>query len=325
MRTMKAAVRDIYGGPEVLSIKDVEIPTPATNEVLVKIHFATVNRTDCHVLAGTPFIFRFFIGLFRPKLSITGTDFSGEIVAVGNSVTKFTVGDRVFGLNDEGLPSHAEFMSIHEEANLVKITDHISYAHAAASAEGPHYALNFLNKIKLKKGDKVLVNGATGGIGSAAIQLLKLKGAIVTAVCDTKNLALIKSKGVDRVINYEEEDFTELEEKFHFVLDAVGKSRFKLCKRILTSNGIYVSSELGPRAENLFLSLKGLLSKKKKVVFPIPTKPKDSLIYMAGLLDKHQYEPLIDRIYPIENIREAFKYVAQGMKTGNVLIKMTES
>jgi len=207
---------------------------------------------------------------------------------------------------------------------IAHIPSDVNYNEAVASAEGAHYALNFLNKITINKGDKVLVNGATGAIGSAAIQLLLLEGAEITAVCDTKNVPLIQSLGVHKVINYEEEDFLNLNEKFCHVLDAVGKSRFSLCKKIMTTDGIYVSSELGPRAENIFYALVGRNKKKKRVIFPIPVNREKSIKHMAALLSKNEFSPLIDRIYPMEDVKEAFNYVLTGMKTGNVILKIAD-
>jgi len=321
---MKAAIREEYGTVDVLQVKEMEVPTPKKDEVLVKVHCTTVNRTDCATVSGKPYIFRLFIGMFRPTLPITGTDFAGEIVAIGEDVSQFKTGDHVFGLNDEGLSSHAEYMTIKETAAIAKISPTIKFSTAAASAEGAHYSLNFLNKVEVNPGDKILVNGATGAIGSATIQLLKLKGVHVTAVCDTKNIELVKSTGVDKVISYEVEDFTKTEQKYDFVLDSVGKSRFKHCKRILKEGGIYVSSELGPFAENIFLALKAMIFGSKKVIFPIPNNPRKSIKHMAQLLNDGKFNPFIDRIYPLYNIKEAFSYVQTGMKTGNVILKIAE-
>lgn len=320
---MKAAVRTIYGGPEVLSIQEIERPTPSAKEVLVKIHFTTVNRTDCSLLTGKPFIIQFFSGLRRPTLQTTGTDFSGEVISIGNQVTDFKVGDRVFGLHDEGLSSHAEYLTISESDAIAKVPNSTTYSDAAASAEGAHYALNFINKVKLNPKTRILVNGATGAIGSAAIQLLQVYSVYIVAVCNTKNVALISSLGVNEVMDYHKEDFTKRTDKFDFVLDAVGKSRFKYCKKLLKPGGAYISSELGPRAENLLFALSTKLFSSKKVIFPVPTKRRKSIKYMATMLAEDKFSPVIDRIYPLQDIAEAFRYVQTGMKTGNVLLKMT--
>lgn len=317
---MKAAIRSQYGGPEVLSVREVEKPVPKANEILVKVRATTVNRTDCGVLSGKPFIFRFFIGgLIKPKALITGTDFAGDVEAVGANVSAFKAGDKVWGFNDNGLPTHAEYLALSAEQAILPIPEGISYEQAAASAEAAHYAYNFLNKVPLKPGQRVLLNGGTGAIGSAAIQFLKFRGIHVTAVCGTEHLAVVQSLGADQVVDYQRTDFTQTEERYDFVFDAVGKSTFFKCKRLLKEGGVYISSELGPYAQNLFLPLASPFM-KRKVIFPIPSNIKESMAFTSGLLEGGQFRPLIDRRYPIEDIRAAFEYVASGQKIGNVLI-----
>lgn len=317
---MKAAIRSKYGPPEVISIEEVKIPTPRENEVLVRVHAATVNRTDCAILGGKPWVMQLFTGLGKPKLPTLGTDFAGEIEAVGKSITAFQVGDQVWGFNDQGLATHAQYVVISSQEAMLKMPENITYQQAAASSEGAHYAYNFINKLDLTAGQKVLVNGATGAIGSAAVQILKYLGVQVVAVCDTKNVALVASLGADKVIDYTKEDFTKQSEKFDFVFDAVGKSTFAQCKPLLQPGGIYVSSELGPNAQNLYLPLITKIRGGKKVVFPFPSDIKSSLLFMKNLLEKENFKPVIDRRYPLENIREAYDYVASGQKTGNVVL-----
>ena len=317
---MKAAIRSKYGPPEVISIEEVKIPTPRENEVLVRVHAATVNRTDCAILGGKPWVMQLFTGLGKPKLPTLGTDFAGEIEAVGKSITAFQVGDQVWGFNDQGLATHAQYVVISSQEAMLKMPENITYQQAAASSEGAHYAYNFINKLDLTAGQKVLVNGATGAIGSAAVQILKYLGVQVVAVCDTKNVALVASLGADKVIDYQKEDFTKQSENFDFVFDVVGKSTFAQCKPLLQSGGIYVSSELGPNAQNLYLPLITKIRGGKKVVFPFPSDIKGSLLFMKNLLEKEKFKPVIDRRYPLENIREAYDYVASGQKTGNVVL-----
>lgn len=317
---MKAAIRSKYGPPEVLSIEEAETPSPKENEILVRVHAATVNRTDCGILWGKPFVIKFFTGFPRPTSSTPGTDFAGEIMAVGKSVTAFQVGDKVWGFNDNGLASHAQYLTLPENEAVLKMPENITYEQAAASAEGAHYAYNFINKVQLKAGHKVLVNGATGAIGSAAVQILKYLGIQVVAVCNTKNVALVTALGADQVIDYQKEDFTNQVEKFDFVFDAVGKSTFAKCKPLLQPGGIYISTELGPNGENLYLPLITKILGGKKVIFPFPSNIKRSLLFMQNLLDKEKFKPVIDRKYPLEKIREAYEYVASGQKTGNVII-----
>lgn len=321
---MKASTRTTYGSPDVITVKDVEKPTPKGNEVRVRVHASTVNRTDCGALWGKPFIFRFFIGLFKPRNSITGTDFAGIIEAVGQNVTSFNIGDRVWGFDDNTLPSHAEYMAIDTKKPIMKIPNGFTFEQAAASAEAAHYAYNFLNKVKLVPGNKVLVNGGTGGIGSAAIQFLKSMNIYVTAVCHSQYNDRVRALGPDRIIHYDKDDFTQDYEKYDFVFDAVGKSSFKPCTRILKDKGVYISSELGPGAENLYLPLLTSIKRGKKVIFPVPIDISKSLAYVADLAEKGKFKPLIDRTYTLDQIKEAFEYVNSGQKIGNVIIKITD-
>ncbi len=321
---MKAAIRSKYGPPDVLSIKEVDVPTPKKKEILVRVYAATVNRTDCGILWAKPFIIRFFTGLFKPKLPGTGTDFAGKVEAVGKNVFKFKIGERVWGFRDNG-GSHAQYIAISEDEPVVTIPDGISYEQAAASAEGAHYAYNFINKIKIKAGDNVLVNGATGAIGSAAVQLLKYFGANVTAVCNTINLELVKSLGADKVIDYLNEDFTKDNQKYHYIFDAVGKSTFARCKPLLYPGGIYMSSDLGPGAQNIYLPLITRLWGNKRTIFPFPTNIKRSLLLIKNLLETKRFQPVIDRTYPLEKIAEAYSYVASGQKTGNVILSFEDN
>lgn len=321
---MKTAYRTAYGPPEVLSVREVPVPEPRQGEILVRVHATTVNRTDCGALWGKPYIFRFFVGWPRPREVATGTDFAGEVVAVGAGVMRFAVGDRVMGFNDNNLGSHAEYLRISERQPIIRIPEGVSFENAAASMEGAHYARNFIDRAALKPGDAVLVNGATGAIGSAAIVLLKQAGASVTAVCAEPHLDAVAALGADRVLDYTRAPFTEQlrGENFAFVFDAVGKSRFSTCRPLLTDTGAYVSSELGPRGENIFLALAAPAMRGPKVRFPIPMDIPRTLALIAPLLAQGVYKPLIDRRYPLEDIRQAFAYVASGQKIGNVLLTL---
>nr|MBX2817409.1 NAD(P)-dependent alcohol dehydrogenase [Saprospiraceae bacterium] len=238
---MKAALRRTYGSEEVIRIEDIPITPLKPGEILVKVHATTVNRTDIGVLTGRPLIFRLFIGL-RPKRKILGTDFAGIVAKTAGDVSEFAEGDAVFGFHDEGLQSQAEYVVMNEKGNIMPIPEGIDMATAAASLEGAHYALNFVNKVKLLPTDRILLNGATGAIGSAALQFLKANGHHVTAVANTKNMALIKSLGADKLYDYEKEDFTTDPDQYPFVFDAVGKSSFGKCKKLLTRRGVYISS-----------------------------------------------------------------------------------
>jgi NADPH:quinone reductase-like Zn-dependent oxidoreductase len=320
---MRAAQRTRYGPPEVLEVKEVPRPIPRRGEVLVRVHAATVSRTDCGGLWGAPFVYRFFVGWPRPRQAATGNDFAGEIEALGEGVTTFRVGDRVWGFDDHGPGTHAQYLAFAADKAITTIPASLDYAQAAACAEGAHYAINFLRKIPIEAGQRALVNGATGAIGSAAVQLLKHRGVHVTAVCATPQLDLVRSLGADRVIDYLAQDFTREDVRYDFVFDAVGKSSFGACKPILKPRGFYVSSELGPRAENLYLPLLGPLLGGKRVVFPVPVDIKGSLAVIRGLVEQGKFRPVIDRLYPLDQIREAFTYVASGQKIGNVVLTMS--
>jgi len=323
---MKAIVYTKYGSPDVLELKEVEKPTPKDNEVLIKIYATTVNRTDCATIRAIPFFARLVTGLFKPKKQIPGTEFAGEIEEIGKNVSSFKVGDKVFGFDDGGSGSHAQYTTIVEDKALITIPKNTTYEQAAASIEGAHYAYNFINKVNLKSGQKVLVNGATGAIGSAAVQLLKYFDVNVIAVCDTKNIELVKSLGADKVIDYTKEDFTKDDQKYNFVFDAVGKSSFFKCKQLLQPGGVYISSDLGYMAQNIFLPfitpiIKPMIG-NKKTVFPIPTDCRGSLLLIKKLMEQGKFKAVIDRKYPLEQITEAYRYVEKGQKIGNVVITL---
>lgn len=322
---MKAVIRRTYGPPNLVKVEEVPPPIPKDNEVLVRVHATTVNRTDCAVVTGKPFIMRLFTGLFKPSRPIPGTDFAGKIEAVGKSVTSFKVGDKVWGFNDEGCSTQAEYMVFPEKKAIALMPENISFQQAAASIEAAHYARNFLNKVDIKDGQKILINGATGAIGSAMLQFIKTHDISVTAVCNTPNIELVKSLGADKIYDYLKEDFTQDDEKYHFIFDAVGKSTFGKCKHLLLPGGVYISSELGPNAQNPFLALITPLIGNKKVGFPLPTDIKKSLEYSKNLIHQGKFKAVLDRTYTMDQIAEAYEYVASGQKTGNVILDVSNS
>jgi NADPH:quinone reductase-like Zn-dependent oxidoreductase len=317
---MKAAVRTRYGPPDVVRVAEVEKPAPGDDEVLVKVHATTVNRTDCGVRAAKPFFYRLFIGLVRPRRTVLGTEFAGEVEAIGSGVTSFEVGDRVFGFSGDRFGAHAEYMVIPEGGLLATMPAGLTYEEAAPSTEGSQYALSGIRGVNARSGQDVLVYGATGAIGSAAVQLLKALGANVTAVCDTEHVELVKGLGADRVIDYTTEDFTRDEQTYDVVHDAVGKSSFGRCKRLLKPGGIYLSSDLGPLSQNPILALVTPLFGGRKVMFPLPKRDPQMGTYFKGLIESGQFKPLIDRRYPLSQIVEAYRYVETGRKIGNVVI-----
>jgi NADPH:quinone reductase-like Zn-dependent oxidoreductase len=319
---MRAAVHTTYGPPEVVRISEMEKPTIGDNEVLVKVHATTVNRTDCACRAAKPFFMRFFTGLIGPRATVLGNEFAGVVEAVGGGVTAFAVGDKVFGYNEGPFGAHAEYMSIPENGSLANMPANVTYEQAAPSSEGAHYALAHIKAARIRDGQDVLVYGATGAIGSAAVQLLKNLGANVTAVCDSEHVELVRGLGAERVIDYTTEDFTKDQQTYDVVLDAVGKSSFSRCKPLLKPGGIYISSELGPLAQNPLLALIAPLHGGKKVMFPIPTHDQAMVGYFKGLIESGQFKPVIDRTYPLDQIVEAYRYVETGQKIGNVVVSV---
>jgi len=300
----------------------MERPEAKANEVLVKVHATTVNRTDCGLRAAKPFIWRFFAGLIKPRVRVLGNEFAGVVEAVGVGVTSFKAGDRVFGYCEGRFGAHAEYLVVPEVGSLATMPTGLTYEEAAPSTEGAHYALSLLGQAKIQRGQDVLVYGATGAIGSAAVQLLKSIGASVTAVCDTKNLALVRGLGADRAIDYTAEDFTNDAHTYDAVLDAVGKSSFGRCRRLLKPGGVYVSSDLGPLSQNPVLALVTPLFGGKRVGFSIPRHGPEMVRYFKGLIESGQFKPLIDRRYPLDEIVEAYRYVETGQKIGNVVISV---
>ena len=320
---MKAIIYTEYGPPEIVRLAEAEKPVPKDNEVLIKIHATTVNRTDCGFRSADYFIIRIFSGLFRPRNKILGNEFAGEIEAIGKDVKSFLPGDKVFGYSDTKFGAHADYMVMAENGPITTMPVNMTYEEAAPITEGAHYALCDIRAAKIQSGQKILVNGATGAIGSAAVQLVKYFGAEVTAVCDTKNVDLVKSLGAHKIVDYTKEDFTKINETFEVVFDAVGKSSFGKCKPLLRKGGIYMSTELGYMSQNPFLALITPLLGGKKVLFPFPTINKKDVVFLKELVETGNYKPVIDRSYPLEQIVDAYRYVETGQKTGNVVINVT--
>ncbi|MEY3450622.1 MAG: hypothetical protein RL711_447 [Bacteroidota bacterium] len=318
---MKANVYTQYGPPEVVNLVSIDKPIPTEKEVLLKVYAGTVNRTDAGFRSAEYFISRFWSGLFKPKHQVLGNEFAGIIEAIGSEVTSFNVGDKVFGYNDKTCGGHGEYLCIAESDAITVMPSNFSFEEAAPLTEGAHYALNNIKAAKVSAGQHVLVYGATGAIGSAAVQLLKYFGAHVTAVCNTKNVALIQSLGADVVIDYQTQDFTQTAQRFDFLFDAVGKSSFGQCKPLLKKKGIYISTELGKNGENIWLALITPLLGGKKILFPIPSINKEDVIFFKTLAEKGLFKPVIDRHYTLDQIVEAYHYVESGQKTGNVVIR----
>lgn len=318
---MKAAVHTRYGSPDVLRVEEVPPPSPADDEVLILVHASTVNRTDCGMRSAKPFITRFFSGWRRPKHQILGSEVAGVVEAVGASVTEFTVGDRVFGVNMADYGTNAEHVCMKERAPLATMPPTLTFDEAAAATDGAILAMTYLRRVGLHAGQRIVVYGASGAIGSAGVQLAKHYGAHVTAVCSTPNVELVRSLGADVVIDYLRDDFTTNGETYDFVFDAVGKHSFRRCRRSLVPGGAYMVTDLGFLWQNPFLALlTSRLRRHRKVLFPLPSYTKEKVAFIKQLIEAGEFKPVIDRRYPLADIVEATKYVETQQKVGNVVI-----
>ncbi|MBF8289498.1 MAG: NAD(P)-dependent alcohol dehydrogenase [Chloroflexi bacterium] len=312
---MRAVVHDRYGGPDVLRLVEVERPTPGNDEVLVRIHATTVTRTDCGLRSADYVFSRLFTGLLRPKRKILGFELAGEVEAVGAAVTEFRVGDRVFGV--KGFGAHAEFVCIRETAPLAHMPTGMSFDEAAAVCDGAALALACLRKADLRAGQSILVYGASGSVGTAAVQLASYYGLDVTAVCSTTSDGLVRSLGADRVIDYTQADFTKRGETYEIILDAVGKLSFWRCRGSLKPGGTYVGTD-GLR--NLLLAPLVRWIWKKSVTLGITRYSRQDVRFVKELIEAGRYRAVIDRRYPLEQVIEATRYVETGQKTGNVVL-----
>lgn len=317
---MRAVVYDRYGPPDVLRLEEVERPVPKDDEVLIRIHATTVNRTDCGFRSPDTLITRFFSGLVRPKRKILGNELSGEIEAIGAAVTEFEVGDHVFGSHPWKFGAYAEFVCMREGASLAHMPSGMTFDDAAAVCDGAILALSSLRAANLRKGRKILIYGASGSIGTAGVQLARYFEGQVTAVCSTKNVELVRSLGADAVIDYTQEDFTRDGERYDVIFDAVGKHAFLRCRGSLRSGGIFIGTDFGPFPQNPLLALATSRSPGKKVLFPIPRFTKKDVLFLKELIEAGRYRAVIDRRYPLEDVVEATRYVETGRKTGNVVL-----
>ncbi len=326
---MKAILVTGYGGPEVLQIKDVATPSPKENEVLIKIHAAAVNNTDTTFRKGKPFISRFFTGLSKPKHSIPGDVLAGEITEKGKNVTRFRIGDRVYGYTSGTLGAHAEYICLPENSAIIKIPQNTGYDEAAGIVDGGHTALVFLSdKGKISDKQNVLIYGASGSVGTAAVQIANSYGAEVTSVCSTAKIEMIKAIGAKRIIDYTKKDFTQENEKYDIIFDTVAKKSFSQCKNVLAENGIYLTTIPTPRVliKRLFQSK----DRGKRSFFiaaglkPVNQKI-ENLKYISELVKIKKMKPIIDRVYSIDDIAEAHRYVEKGHKKGNVVIKICQT
>ena len=318
---MRAVIYKKYGSPDVLEPFEVEKPTPEANEVLIKVFATTVTTADCMMRRGDTFFSRILLGLFKPmrKFQILGTEFSGKIEATGNKVKKFKPGDEVFAFRGFGTGCYAQYKCMSETASLAIKPNSIPFEEAASVVDGATTSLFFLKeKANIQKGQKVLINGASGSIGTFAVQLAKYYGAVVTCVCSTKNIELVKSLGADKVVDYTKEDFTETGDNYDIIFDTVGKSSFCSCKKALSSKGKYVTTSMTLRVA--FLALLTKYGSKKKVISGMSLNKAEALNYIRKLIEEGKLKTVIDRQYPLEELPAAHEYVEKGHKAGNVVI-----
>jgi NADPH:quinone reductase-like Zn-dependent oxidoreductase len=317
---MRAVVHDRYGPPDVLRLAEVETPVPKEDEVLVRIHATTVNRSDCGWRAPHPFFSRIFTGLLRPKRPILGSELAGVVEAVGSGVTSFEAGDEVFGIKSG---AHAEYVCARESAAIARKPAGMSFEEAAAVCDGAIIALTCLRKAGLRQGQSIVVYGASGSIGTAGVQLAKHFGAEVTAVCNTRNVALVRSLGADEVVDYTREDFTRNGRAYDVVFDAVGKHSFRRCRRSLKRGGVYLETDLGFMWHAPVLALLTRWIGDKRVTIPIPTYTQADVLFLKELIEAGEYRAVIDRSYPLEDVVEATRYVETGQKAGNVVLTVS--
>ena len=320
---MKAAIHTSYGPPSVLHIAEVPRPTPRPNEVLISVHATTVNRTDCGFRKPDPFFIRLFSGIRRPRRQILGSEVAGEVVEVGSAVTRFAVGDRVFGAHGDRFGANAEYLCMAEDAALAAMPAGLTFEQAASMSDGFVIAISCLRAGKVRPGDRVLVYGASGSIGTAAVQIAKHMGAHVTAVCNTKTLDLVRSLGADEVIDYTTTDFTKNGQRYDVVFDAVGKLSYWKGRRSLVPRGPFIETDLGYLWQNPLIQLVTAIIPANRLKIPIPAYRQENVELLKELVEAGKYQPVIDRCYPLEEVVEATKYVETGQKTGNVVLTVS--
>lgn len=328
---MKAIIYETYGPPEVLKLVEIEKPDPKENEILIKNHAASVNYGDTlarnfkDVTPGKfnmPFLFwimaRGFFGFNRPKVKILGSEFAGDVEAVGKSVTRFKVGDKVFGYRGQSMGTYAEYFVVPEKSVVAIKPDSISYEQAAAVPGGSMVALFILSKLNIQKGQKILIVGASGGNGNFAVQIAKNFGAEVTGVCGTNRVDFVKALGADKVIDYTKQDFTNNGEKYDIILDVLGRTGFSKCKNSLTEKGKYVLVSFKAK-QLLQMMWTSFFSSKKVMCVLSPQKPED-LLAVSKMIEEGKIKSILDKTFPKEQAAEAHRYVEQGNKKGNVVI-----
>lgn len=318
---MRAVVQDRYGPPDVLYVGDVEQPVPKDDEVLIRVRASTVSQSDTHVRGAHPIFWRLIAGLRRPRrrYRTLGVEFAGEVEAVGSAVRGFRVGDRVFGSRWFGL--HAEFVCLPENGALAHMPDGMTFEEAAAICDGAFQALATLRQADVRAGQRIVIYGASGSLGTAAVQIAKHLGAHVTGVCGTDHLELVRSLGADEVIDYRREDFTRNGQTYDAIIDAVGKYAFRWGRRSIKPGGIYVATDVGPRPfEALCFTVATRWVGSRRLKWASGRKTRDDALLLKELVEAGAYRPVIDRSFPMEQAADAHRYVEGWHKTGNVIL-----
>ncbi len=323
---MKAIVCSGYGSPDVLQLKEIDKPRPAEDEVLIKVYAASVTAADCMMRRGSPFYARLFIGLMRPNNPVTGTGFAGVIEEVGRAVTQFKTGDLVFGETGVNFSANAEYLCLPEHGVLATMPTNMGFEQAAPLCDGALTSLSFLKDVgKIRCGQSVLVNGASGSLGSAAVQIAKYFGAIVTGVCSTANVEMVRSLGADQVIDYTKVDFTQQRKTYDLIFDTVGKSSYRASKKALTPDGIYLSPVLRLSLLLHMLWTSKLASRRAKFSatgLRPASELRTLLNELKALFEAGKLKSVIDRRYPLEQAAKAHCYIDTGHKKGNVVLSI---
>jgi len=319
---MRAMICTNYGSPDVFQLQEVDTPIPKAHEVRIKIHAASVGPSDCTFRKGSPVV-KLVYGLKKPRNPIFGAELSGEIDAVGNKVTRYKVGDQVFGLSAKTFGAQAEYKCLHEDTPMAIKPEAMSYEEAVAVCDGAPTALTFLrDKAKLQRGQRILINGASGAVGIYAVQIAKYLGAEVTGVCSTGNMELVKAHGADLVFDYTQEDFTKNGQLYDVIFDAVGKRSFSQCKGSLNQRGVYLSTVLSFSILIDMLQTAVLGNKRAIFVTAGLMQSRENMILLSELYESGKIKAVIDRRYPLEQVAEAHRYVEKGHKKGNVVITL---
>lgn len=318
---MKAARYYRFGGPEVLFLENMDIPFPKSNEIVIEVYSSTVNSGDCHLRSGKPFLARLFAGPITPRSKILGSTISGKIIDAGTHVTKFKVGDEVFASMGMSSGSHAEYIVLSDSDTIAIKPKDLTHEEAAALVFGPLNAKYFLEKAGIAKGQKILIIGASGGVGSYAVQLAKFFDTHVTAVCSTKNLEFVKGLGADEIIDYKKDDMTEKIEQFDIILDMVSKTPVSKLKQMLTDSGVYITT-----VANISVIFNGLFNSKggKKILFDISKSVSSDLEFIRDLTVSCKFRPLISEVYNFMNIQAAHEHVESNIKNGTVVVRLKQ-